>query len=345
MPGNSDEHSKKDEKKETQSPISSPPPAPITTGPVAPPSEQVSKYDGMNEPDTQKETEFSGYGDVINYYEKYLKENPLETPEQKKKRERMEKWEGIVSGISDAVSAASNLYFTSQYAPNMYDHRSNLSDKAKERWDKGKADRDALLKQHLNYALKIGQLKDADRNWRRQLEQDKIKAAQRAHDNAIADAKEKRAAQLHDLDILFRNNKIDGAKADAKRKEIEAQYADELNKAKVNREQAAANANQSRANYYDRGGSGGKQGEYPWYDKEGNLHYARDYGAMRQNAIMHGTWVEEEDKSTVENSTSFDKGKKTETNTTTKKKGEGRSRKPLGLNWGTSSSSNNETDW
>lgn len=344
MSGNSDEHSKTDEKKETQAPISSPPPAPITTGPVAPPSEQVSKYDGMKQP-AMRNPEFTGNGDVINYLEKYIEEHPLETPEQKKKRERMEKWEGIISGIGDAVSAASNLYFTSQYAPNMYDHRSSLSDKAKARWDKAKAERDAKLNQHLNYAIKLGQLKDADRNWRRQLEQDEIKAAQREHDNAIADAKEKRAAQLHELDINFRNNKIDGAKAEAEKKKIEAQYADELNKAKVAREQAAAGANQSRANYYDRGGSGGKQGEYPWYDKEGNLHYARDYGAMRQNAIMHGTWVEEEDKSTVENSTSFDKGKKTETNTTTKKKGEGHSRKPLGLNWGTSSSSNNETDW
>lgn len=292
---------------------------------------------------TKVEEPVSNYDQVYKILEQQIANNPLETPEQKKKRERMEKWEGIVSGIGDAVSAASNLYFTSQYAPNMYDHRSSLSEKAKARWDKAKAERDAKLNQHLNYAIKLGQLKDADRNWRRQLEQDKIKAVQREHDNAIADAKEQRERDLHELDILFRNNKIDGAKAEAKKKEIDAQYADELNKAKVAREQAATNANQSRANYYDRGGSGGKQGEYPWYDKEGNLHYARDYGAMRQNAIMHGTWVEEEDKSTVENSTSFDKGKKTETNTTTKKKGEGHSKKPTGLGWGKSSS--NETDW
>ncbi len=270
----------------------------------------------------------SNYDQVYKILEQQIANNPIETPEQRKKRERNEKWEGIISGIGDAVSAVSNLYFTSHYAPNMYDHRSSLSDKAKARWDKAKAERDATINQHLNYAIKLGQLKDADRNWRRQLEQDKIKAAQRAHDNAIADAQEKRASQLHDLVMQLRNNQINGAKAEAKKKEIEAQYAEELNKAKVAREQTAAGANQARANYYNNGGSGGKQGEYPWYDKDGKLHYARDYGAMRQNAIMHGTWVEEEDKSTVENSTSFDKGKKSETNTTTKKKGEGRSRNP-----------------
>lgn len=292
--------------------------------PAEPSSSVQSRLSEVNLTENQK-SDFKGNDDVIAFLERELENNPLETDEQRKKRERNEKWEGIISGIGDAVSAVSNLYFTSQYAPNMYDHRSSLSDKAKARWDKAKAERDARLNQHLNYAIKLGQLKDADRNWRRQLEQDKINAAQRAHDNAIADAKEQRERDLHDLVMQLRNNQIDGAKAEAKKKEIEAQYAEELNKAKVAREQTASGANQARANYYN---SGGKQGEYPWYDKDGKLHYARDYGAMRQNAIMHGTWVEEEDKSTVENSTSFDKGKTTETNTTTKKKGEGRSRNP-----------------
>ena len=280
--------------------------------------------------------------DIIRILKDEIKNNPIETLEQRKKREKRERLEKIISGISDAVSAVSNLYFTSRYAPNAYNPKQSMSAKSQARWDKAKAERDKNLQNHLHYAIQLGQLQNQDWQHRRQAERDRLADERWRHQSAIADAKEKRAAQLHDIEILFRNKQIDASKAEAKRKEIEAQYAEELNKAKVAREQAAASANQARANNYKNGGSGGKQGEYPWYDKNGKLHYARDYGAMRQNAIMHGTWIEEEDRSTVENSTSFDKGKRTETNTTTKKKGEGRSTKP-GLGWG--KSSNNETDW
>ena len=49
-------------------------------------------------------------------------ENRPETDEQRKKRERREKSKKIIAAVSDGISALSNLYFTSQYAPNMYNH-------------------------------------------------------------------------------------------------------------------------------------------------------------------------------------------------------------------------------
>lgn len=127
----------------------------------------------------------SNYDDVYKFLQNEIANMKVETPEQKKKRERREKWEGIISGISDAVSSLSNLYFTSQYAPNMYDGTQSMSAKAKERRDKAKAEREANADGYLNYALTIGKLKDAD----------EAKAYQRQRD-AAADARDQRNYNL-----------------------------------------------------------------------------------------------------------------------------------------------------
>ena len=87
---------------------------------------------------------------------------PLSEEELKKLRRR-QKIEGIISGISDAAQAVSNLWFTSQYAPNMYNPKEGMSAKAKERFDKEKAQREADADKYLQYALTIGKMKDADK--------------------------------------------------------------------------------------------------------------------------------------------------------------------------------------
>ena len=76
--------------------------------------------------------QFSGsnYADLEDYLQKQIKASQPETPEQEKKRKRREKWEGVISGISDMGMALSNLFFTSQYAPNMYDASTGMSVKA-----------------------------------------------------------------------------------------------------------------------------------------------------------------------------------------------------------------------
>ena len=63
----------------------------------------------------------------------------------------------------------------------------------------------------------------------------------------------------------------------------------ETEKAKAGASKASASASNARAEYYNRGGGSGKAGEYPWYDSDGNKHFAHSYEAMRQNAIDNGT--------------------------------------------------------
>ena len=56
-----------------------------------------------------------------------------EEEERQRKRERSR---AILSAIGDGVSALSNLYHTSKYAPDMSTPDSSLSGKAKERYDR-----------------------------------------------------------------------------------------------------------------------------------------------------------------------------------------------------------------
>lgn len=122
----------------------------------------------------------SNYEGVYDLLRREIAENPLETSQQRRLREKREKWDGIVSGLGDAASAVANLVFTTKGAPNMYDPRNSLSEKARARRERAKAERDANRDKHLHYAMQEAQMRDADRNWRFQLEQTRLAAAERA---------------------------------------------------------------------------------------------------------------------------------------------------------------------
>lgn len=62
----------------------------------------------------------SSYAELIPQLEKRMAEYKPLSEEELKKLRRRQKVEGIISGISDAAQAVSNLIFTTQYAPNMY---------------------------------------------------------------------------------------------------------------------------------------------------------------------------------------------------------------------------------
>ena len=152
---------------------------------------------------------------------------------------------------------------------------------------------------------------DRERKWQRLLRLDD-------YNRMRNDAKEERDRQLFELNLQLQGNKISASEADAKRKGIEAKYAEELEKARLETEKA-------KVRYYNRGGGSGKAGEYPWYDSDGNKHFARSYEAMRQNAIDNGTWNEETQASTTE--VKSGRGKTVKTSETTKP-GKGHSSKP-----------------
>lgn len=150
----------------------------------------------------------SSYAELIPQLEKRMAEYKPLSEEELKKLRRRQKAEGIISSISDAVQSIANLVFTHQYAPNMYNAKEGMSAKAKERFDKEKAQREADADKYLQYALTIGKMKDANKErglqvWRTEqtlARQDRAFDAgrqDRADDVAFRDKNFKRAGEWH----------------------------------------------------------------------------------------------------------------------------------------------------
>ena len=256
-------------------------------------------------------------GGSLSYTELYKKLNPYTPPtaEELEKEKKKQKRDQIFAAIGDGISALSNLFFTTQYAPNMYTGKNTMSERTKVRYDKLMKEREGKEKEYYEGLMKAKiadeEGDDRERKWQRLLRLDD-------YNRIRNDAKEERDRQLFELNLQLQGNKISASEADAKRKGIEAKYAEELEKARLETEKA-------KVRYYNRGGGSGKAGEYPWYDSDGNKHFARSYEAMRQNAIDNGTWNEETQASTTE--VKSGRGKTVKTSETTKP-GKGHSSKP-----------------
>lgn len=218
----------------------------------------------------------------VSYEEMFRLLNPYKPPTQEEleKERKKQRREQIFAAIGDGISALSNLFFTTQYAPNMYRPAETQSEKTKKRWDKLTAERNANMTAYINGLMRARQADDTyndnERAWQRQLGLDKIKQERDKAADARAEAKEKRDAEMHDLNKQLRNNQITQAEYEAKKAEVEARYAPQLEQSKINRNKAAAgasnasaSASRARARYYDRGGSGS--------GKKKNMQEAYDY--------------------------------------------------------------------
>lgn len=271
----------------------------------------------------------SSYDELIPQIEERMsKYRPLSEEELKKLRRR-HRAEGIISGVADAAQAVANLYYTHHYAPNMYNAADGLSAKARERFDKAKAEREAEGDKFFNYALAIGKLKDDaakdDRNWNHTLEREKVQDARNEAADARAQAKADRDASMAQLKMMYMQGQLDAQELAAEIKEVEKQYANQYWNAKIGRLNYRPPVRSGGGG--GRSGGSGKPGEYPWYDADGNKHYAHSYEAARQNSLDHGTWNEATQQSTSQKTQQ--KGRKTTTtNTTTTKPAKGHSTKP-----------------
>lgn len=144
----------------------------------------------------------SSYAELIPQLEKRMAEYKPLSEEELKKLRRRQKAEGIISGISDAAQAVSNLIFTHHYAPNMYNPKEGMSVKAKERFEKEKAQREADADKYLQYALTIGKMKDADKE--RGLQAWKTEQTLARQDRAYDAGRKDR-----EDDVAFRNKDYD----------------------------------------------------------------------------------------------------------------------------------------
>ena len=114
----------------------------------------------------------------MSYVEMYQRLNPFQPPteEDLEKERKKAKREKIFAAIGDGISALSNLYFTTRYAPNMYNHENAQSAKVERKWQQLQADRDAQMNAYIRNLMAAKQAdddrEDKDRNWKRQIGMD-----------------------------------------------------------------------------------------------------------------------------------------------------------------------------
>ena len=282
--------------------------------PEAPATSQESTTSPMSEQEA-----VMGYDEQIAALKAAAAAVNQETPEQKKKRERMEKSKKVIAATVDGLSALSNLFFTTQYAPNAYNPQSSQLGKVNERIEALKAERQADADRYNNYMLRLGDVQNAKaktiRDMRAQHEAQKL-----------AREKAERDAEAHSWQALLQpdkqreqKGKADRAEQQAIAAEAEAQHAPQMQEAKLQTEKARAGAQRASAAAHNRS----NPNEFSAWDENGREHKFRTKEAADRFAKQHGTWQEEYiTSSTTTNRDDETNGHSSQTATTTKKGGQ-----------------------
>lgn len=134
-------------------------------------SEKVKYFTGedLNAPDKEdnpyRNSQIKTYEDMTRRLEDEERRLRPETEDSRKKKERKEKREKLFAALGDGLSALSNVYFTTQGAPDM-SSKKTLTAAVQEKYDKMKAEREADRDKYLNLlklkADNFGRLGDID---------------------------------------------------------------------------------------------------------------------------------------------------------------------------------------
>lgn len=120
------------------------------------------------------------YTEMVQRLSPYKPPTQEELEAERKRRRR----NAVFAAIGDGISALSNLYFTTQYAPNSYNAKNSLSERMLERWDKIDKERQANSQAYFSQYLRAQQMDDnaAEKEWglRYQIDKDKKDAEQKA---------------------------------------------------------------------------------------------------------------------------------------------------------------------
>lgn len=276
------------------------------------------------------------YGRNETEFRKY-NPDPLPTPEEDEKLRKKRKRDEIFAAIGDGISALSNLYFTTQYAPNMYDPKNSMSERTRIRYDKLLQDREKKKSAYYEGMLKARQADNAERaqKWQEWLDNKRLELYQAA---------EARNSEMHDLNMQLKNHQIDEAEYKAKVAEIEAKYAPQLEESKIERNKAAAGASKAaasastaRAGYYANGGSSGNR----YYGEFRGKKYTTK--ADYEKAVLDGAREKGVDIYDLDNSNPFESKRVKRSIAAIAAEVSEKDKKETGsLGWG---KKDNETDW
>lgn len=271
------------------------------------------------EPQDSKKKSAMSYADMFAAMEPYKEptKDELEKERKKEKRER------LFAAIGDGISALSNLFFTTQYAPNMYDpNKETNSERVENYWTNLKKEREANRRRYVDGYIKAKQADD--------LHAIQQQNADVAAEWKKADTERKNAIAKAQGEVLAARAAKDQSAADLAAKKLEylmagwpeeqAKKQAEIDLLKARKKAADAQANNANAsaNEHNRrgtaswvsssGGKGGRSGgksgvsksggEYIAYDKQGNVRHFKQKGAAEQFAREQGTWQTDYSNST-----------------------------------------------
>ena len=145
--------------------------APVSSTPAAPPT--PAKQNGTPPTNGGTPAGGGGYEALFRQLNPYTPPTAEELEKERKKQRRNE----IFAAIGDGVMALSNLFFTTQGAPNMYTGKNTMSERTKIRYDKLMKDRDEKNTAYFNGLVKAKQADSEEahreRSWQRLLGLDK----------------------------------------------------------------------------------------------------------------------------------------------------------------------------
>lgn len=131
------------------------------------------------------------YDELIPQVEEQMNAFKPLTEAQLEKIRKRQRARSVMSGITDAVRSVANLVAAHNYAPDMYDATNGMSARAKARFEKDKAEREAKDAEYYQLAMKLGHLK-----------QQKAAAlaglAAQKHQQELADKEAQRKQEEHD---------------------------------------------------------------------------------------------------------------------------------------------------
>lgn len=178
--------------------------------------------------------------------------------EERQRIERRRQAEETISGIADMGKALSNLYFTGKGAPNMYDPKTAMTPKARERYERALKNWEKNRAASMQYALSK---QSADlKQQANDLAQRKLDEQER-HNKAVEDRQNKeyelREAKF-EFDKYFKGESL-------KQKDRIAKMNDTLRRWQTERRFSQAQMAHLLASY----------DEYEWRDEQGNKHKTR----------------------------------------------------------------------
>lgn len=174
----------------------------------------------------------------VDLFERLSPYKPVSKEELEKERKK-QKRDAIFSAIGDGISAMSNLYFTTQYAPDMSDKTGGMSAATRDRYDRMIKEREGQQREYMEGFLRAMAMDRAagveDRNWRHSLEREKVMDAYKDAADRRAEAKAERDEKRAELENKRLLHQIDEAEYRARCREIEAEYKDELERSRINK--------------------------------------------------------------------------------------------------------------